>query len=410
MSALPYQRRLTDFLNDVLCCGIYFTMGKFSKKAGYIYCLILIVLSIYIIAKTEVLSRCILFDMRKNVLLLSVSGEEIENGIMGVVFPMLNMYEGEPEEYFTMEQEYQEYVWKIENAFEVQGNTSGTATETDGSLYAASGGEEIAETLGLPGVSGISYTMEQLSDFDFLVSNCYSIAGSTSISPDELNANTLLNMDMTVDLSGEDYKVLIYHTHGSEAYADSREGVIEDTVIGVGDELTRVLEEEYGVRVYHDRTVYDKVNGVLDTNYAYDLSGQGIDAVLAQYPSIRVVIDIHRDGVREEVRLVENVNGKPTAQIMFVNGISRSSQHGDVDYLYNPYIQQNLAFSMQLHVTGRALYGMLFRKNYISGYRYNMHKAPQMALVEVGAQTNTVEEAKNAMGPLGEVIYRVLSP
>lgn len=397
-------------MNEVLFHGIYFTMGEFSKKAGYVYCLILIVLSIYIIAKTEVLSQFILSDMRKNMLLLSVSGEEIENGIMGVVFPVLNMYEGEPEENFAMEQDYQEYTWELQNASVLQENESGTATVTDGNMYAADEGEEVAETLGLPGVSGISYTMEQLSDFDFLVSNCYSIASSTSISPDELNANTLLNMDMTVDLSGEDYKVLIYHTHGSETYADSREGVIEDTVIGVGDELTRVLEEEYGIRVYHDRTIYDKVDGVLDTNYAYDLSGQGIDAALEQYPSIRVVIDIHRDGVKEDVHLVENVNGKPTAQIMFVNGISRLNKHGDVDYLYNPYIQQNLAFSMQLHVMGRALYGTLFRKNYVSGYRYNMHKIPQMALVEVGAQTNTVEEAKNAMGPLGEAIYRVLSP
>lgn len=410
MSALPYQRRLTDFLNDALFRGIYFTMGKFSKKAGYIYCLILIVLSIYIIARTEVLSRFILSDMRKNMLLLSVSGEEIENGIMGVVFPVLNMYEGEPEENFAMEQDYQEYVWGTETAAGAQENGTAMATGTDAGAYAAVEGEEVAETLGLPGVSGISYTMEQLSNFDFLVSNCYSIASSTSISPDELNASRLLNMDMTVDLSGEDYKVLIYHTHGSEAYADSRPGVLEDTVIGVGDELTRILEEEYGIRVYHDRNVYDKVDGVLDTNYAYDLSGQGIDAALAQYPSIKVVIDIHRDGVKEDVRLVENVNGKPTAQIMFVNGISRLNKHGDVDYLYNPYIQENLAFSMQLHMTGRALYGTLFRKNYISGYRYNMHKTPQMALVEVGAQTNTVEEAKNAMGPLGEAIYRVISP
>lgn len=415
MSAIRYRRQSTDFLNDGLFLGIYFTMGKMSKKASYLYCFLLIIISICIIAKTEIVSRFILTDIRDSLIPLLSSEDEIEYNALGTVFPILGMYEGEPEEFFTASGDYQEYVLDAGIISDNTADAAVYATATDAELYAqdtaldASGEAEVAETLGLPATEGITYSMEQLQNLDFLVSNCYTIASSTSINPDELNAATLLGMDMHVDLSGEDYKVLIYHTHGSEAYADSREGVTEDTVIGVGDELTRILEEDYGVHVYHDRTVYDRVDGVADTNYAYELSAQGIDAILAQYPSIEVIIDVHRDGVKEDVRLVENVNGQPTAQLMFVNGISRLNKHGDVEYLYNPYIQQNLAFSMQLHLAGKSMYGNLFRKNYISGYRYNMHKMPKGALVEVGAQTNTVAEAKNAMGPLAATIYQVLS-
>ncbi|MBQ8913497.1 MAG: stage II sporulation protein P, partial [Lachnospiraceae bacterium] len=92
--------------------------------------------------------------------------------------------------------------------------------------------------------NGIYYSMEQLNDYEFMLKNCYAVDSSTSVLPEEIDADTLLGMDMSIDLSGDGYKVLIYHTHGSEAFADSREGVTEDTVIGVGDELTRLLEDE----------------------------------------------------------------------------------------------------------------------------------------------------------------------
>ncbi len=266
----------------------------------------------------------------------------------------------------------------------------------------------VMETSTTPVSSAVTYSIEQLSDFEFLVSNCYLVDSSTSVNPDELDASNLLGMDMSVDLSGEDYKVLIYHTHGSESFIDSRPGVTEDTVIGVGDELTRLLES-YGIKVYHDRNIYDMVDGVLDRSYAYDLSGDSVDDILAQYPSIEVVIDLHRDGVRDDLHLVKDINGLPTAQIMFVNGVSRLNVNGDIDYLYNPNKISNLAFSLQMYLEGKATYGDLMRRIYIRGYCFNLDKMPRAALVEVGAQTNTVQEAKNAMIPLANIIYNVLS-
>ena len=150
------------------------------------------------------------------------------------------------------------------------------------------------------------------------------------------------------------------------------------------------------------------MDGVEDRSLAYDLAGEGVDAILEQYPSIEVVLDIHRDGVRNEVRLVKDIDGRPTAQIMFLNGVSRLNVNGDIDYLYNPYKIDNLAFSLQMHLVGKELYGDLMRRIYIRGYCFNLNKVPRASLIEVGAQTNTVEEAKNAMTPLGAILYKVL--
>ncbi len=151
------------------------------------------------------------------------------------------------------------------------------------------------------------------------------------------------------------------------------------------------------------------MNGTLDRSKAYDYASEGLEKILDQYPSIEVIIDLHRDGVNEGVHLVTEVNGKPTAQIMFVNGISRSTMQGDIPYLYNPYIQDNLAFSLMLQLKAKAYYPDFTRRILINAYRYNLHFRPRSILVETGAQTNTLEEAMNAMEPLAVMLHEILS-
>ena len=119
------------------------------------------------------------------------------------------------------------------------------------------------------------------------------------------------------------------------------------------------------------------------------------------------MLDLHRDGVREGVHLVSDVNGKPTANIMFFNGLSQTPT-GEIEYLKNPYREDNLAFSFQMQLKAAAYYPGYTRKIYLKGLRYNMHLRPASALVEVGAQTNTYQEALNAMEPLAEVLDMVL--
>ena len=121
-----------------------------------------------------------------------------------------------------------------------------------------------------------------------------------------------------------------------------------------------------------------------------------------------MILDVHRDGVPEDRRLVTEINGKKTAQIMFYNGISYTKEQGNVDYLPNPYIEDNLAFSFQMEYQAAQYYPDFYRCIYLAGYRYNLHLRPKSMLLEVGAQNNTVQEAKNAMEPFAELLNKVL--
>ena len=131
---------------------------------------------------------------------------------------------------------------------------------------------------------------------------------------------------------------------------------------------------------------------------------------MQENPSIEVLIDLHRDGVAEGKRLVTQINGKDTAKIMFFNGISHTISQGAVEYLPNPYIEDNLAFSFQLEYQAALYYPSFYRGIYLAGLRYNLHLRPKSLLVEAGAQTNTVQEVKNAMEPLADILNRVLNP
>lgn len=374
-------------------------MGKFKEYIYYVYCLILILTSVVILVKSRDFFQIVMKEIKKELLPMSEKMETGNDMIKGILFPVFSLNEEQEVVYYVQDDLGKDEVEPVQDIITQEPTTENTTTEDS----------EVAMTIGTPYETGITYAMEDLMDFEFLVSNCYIVTSSTSVNPEELDANVLLNMNLSVDTSSDDYKVLIYHTHGSETYVDSREGVTEDTVIGVGDELASILEEDYGIRVYHDTNVYDMVDGKLDRSYAYDLSGTAVDEILAKYPSIEVVIDLHRDGVNEDVHLVTDVDGRPTAKIMFVNGVSRLNVNGEIEELNNPNKIGNLAFSLQMLLEGKRLYGDFMRNIYVTGYCYNLDRLPRAALVEVGAQTNTVEEAKNAMIPLAAIIYSVLS-
>lgn len=245
-------------------------------------------------------------------------------------------------------------------------------------------------------------------DSDTLRSYCYNITYPDCVKNDELDAESLLDKDISLDMSTGGYKVLIYHTHSSESFVDSRPGEVDDTVIGLGDKLAEVLTETYGIPVYHDTTEYDMMTGVLDRNASYDYSREGVAAILEAHPEIEVMIDLHRDGVPDDVHLVTDVDGRPTAQIMLINGMCRDEAGNDVDYWHNDNKVDNMAFALQTYLAGRANYGDIMRKIYISTSRYNMDLMPHAMLAEIGAQTNTVEEEQNAIAPFAAMLAKVL--
>lgn len=257
-------------------------------------------------------------------------------------------------------------------------------------------------------IAGTEYSLNKLADFDFLKNTFYTVDAATSVDGERLNAKKMLENDLSIQKDSSVPQILIYHTHSQEGFVDSVPGDANTTIVGVGAYLAQILANTYGYNVIHDRSTYDMINGKLDRNYAYKLAEPNIKRILAENPSIQVLIDLHRDGVRDDVHLVTDVNGKPTAQFMFFNGLSYNSKVGNIEYLYNPYIEDNLAFSFQMQLQAHKYYPNVTRKIYLKSLRYNQHLMPRSTLVELGGQTNTVEEAKNAMEPLADIIDKVL--
>ncbi|MCM1106413.1 MAG: stage II sporulation protein P [Blautia sp.] len=250
----------------------------------------------------------------------------------------------------------------------------------------------------------VTVNRKKLEDFDYLLQNFYQVDKTTTIGSGLLNAKKLLAYDLTLDEDAKGPQILIYHTHSQEGYKDSVAGDSSTTVVGLGDRLTELLTAK-GYRVLHDKGTYD----LPKRDRAYSAAAPYIEQILEDNPGIEVVIDLHRDGVGETVHLVTEQNGKKTAQIMFFNGLSHTTAVGDIAYLKNPYIKDNLAFSLQMQLAAAEYYPDYSRCIYLKGYRYNMHFVPKSLLVEVGAQTNTVEEAMNAMDPLADILDKVLS-
>lgn len=251
-------------------------------------------------------------------------------------------------------------------------------------------------------------TMERLNDFEYLVSNFYTVDSVTYINPSELNASELLGKDLRIDLSTGGSKILIYHTHSQETFVDS-DNDPSTSIVGIGRYLTEILNNKYKIPTMHHEGVYDLINGKLDRSEAYEFAKPEVEQILAENPSIEVVIDLHRDGVADTTHLVTEINGKPTAQIMFFNGLSRTRVNGDLVGMANPYLQDNLAFSLQMKIAAETKYPGFARRNYLCGYKYNMDLMPRMLLIEAGAQTNTVEEMRNAMEVLADLLNSVLT-
>lgn len=257
-------------------------------------------------------------------------------------------------------------------------------------------------------ITGKLYTADML-DYEFMLNYLYTLDSTTNITKEQLDAKKLLNMDMTIQKDASKPQILIYHTHSQEGFVDSVDGDASTTIVGVGNYLTKLLSENYGFSVLHDTTSYDLVNGKLDRNKAYSMACANISKILKENPSIEVVIDLHRDGIDGD-KLVTDVNGKKTAKIMFFNGMSYTNKNGAISHLENPYIEENLSFSLKLQLEAAKYYPGFTRKIYLKGYRYNLHLRPRALLIEAGAQNNTLQEELNAMEPLAEMLARVLTP
>ena len=298
----------------------------------------------------------------------------------------------------------------IQNTEEQKAKNADKQTEPEENLAEESPGEEEVTTAAaqVQPMPEIDLAPERLADYDYLMNHFFILDPNTETSAQQLNAAALLGEDLTLRKEKAEPQILIYHSHSQETFADSREGKEEDTIVGVGDYLTQLLTENYSYQVVHLKEQFDMAGGELDRSAAYDYARDYLEPYLQENPDIQVIIDLHRDGIPEDRHLVTEINGKPTAQILFYNGLSYTIARGNLTYLPNPYIQDNLAFSFQMEYQAAQYYPDFYRGIYLAGYRYNLHLRPRSVLVEAGAQTNTVQEVKNAMEPFADILNRVL--
>lgn len=245
---------------------------------------------------------------------------------------------------------------------------------------------------------------QEYETLEELLKRFYTVDATAGIQENLFLLKDLRDTNLRIDKKAPGPQILLYHTHSQETFADSRPGEKEDSIIGAGKILASLLEE-YGYKVLHHQGEYD----IESRDYAYSNSLPAITKILEENPQIQVVIDLHRDAVQEDTKLVTEVEGKQTAKVMFFNGLSHSKEQGKISYLENPFLKENLAFSFQMKAACDEYYPGFARKIYLRAYRYNMHLCPKTLLIELGAQTNTVEEIKNALYPLAHTLDIVLS-
>jgi len=297
----------------------------------------------------------------------------------------------EQKEYFiTQSEEMEEKIWE-ENQIHMAQNGEEIILEGTGEFCPAEQKQNYIQ-------------VDEYKELEAFVKRFYTIDPTTSIEEDYFNIEEMQGVDCTVDSTMEGPHILLYHTHSQEAFVNSEPGIEEDTIVGAGEILASLLEG-YGFQVLHHKGKYD----VEKRDYAYSNALPEIENILKKNSGIQVVIDLHRDAVAEETKLVTQLQGRQTAKVMFFNGLGRSRTTGEISYLKNPYLKENLAFSFQMKKACDEYYPGFARNIYLRAYRYNMHLCPKTLLIELGAQTNTKEEIWNALEPLAHVLYLVLS-
>ena len=224
----------------------------------------------------------------------------------------------------------------------------------------------------------------------------------------EADIAALMAEPLTQRLSAEGPQILIIHTHGTEAYLPAageeytpsdpyRTTDPERSVIRVGDVLCSVLEE-YGLRVLHDRTLYDYPS----YTGSYERAAASIEAYLAEYPDIALVLDVHRDAIGDESTVYKTcAAGSGMAQVMLVCGTD--------EYLEHPLWRENLKLALAMQAAAVSADGALMRPIHLAPERYNQQYTTGSLIIEVGTNGNTLSEAIAAAELFGRAAGEMLA-
>ncbi len=221
------------------------------------------------------------------------------------------------------------------------------------------------------------------------------------------NVAELLTEELELDLSGDEAKVLIVHTHTTESYTqtadryepsgDYRTLDEAHNMLAVGEELARILEAG-GISVVHDRQLHDYPS----YNDSYSNTAASTKALLEAYPSVRLILDLHRDAAETasgQFATKCSIGGERAAQLMFVMGTDTRLSHPDW--------QRNMSLACKLQVLLEAENPGICRSLNLSKNRYNQQLGDLALLVEVGSAGNTLHQAKLAVQQLGKAILQL---
>ena len=220
------------------------------------------------------------------------------------------------------------------------------------------------------------------------------------------DAGDLIQRPLNWDLTGEEPTVLIYHTHATESYTpqpgenyqeSSPYRTLSDqyNMVSIGDRVAQLLEAG-GVKVIHDRQLHDYP----DYNTSYNSSRSSVQSYLNQYPSIQLVLDIHRDASGDnnnQMTTSATVDGEPSAQIMLVSAIGTDARPV-------PRWRENLAMGLKLQTQLERTAPGITRYVNLRGSRFNQDLSTGAILVEIGAAGDTHEKAMRAAEVLAEAI------
>ena len=224
-----------------------------------------------------------------------------------------------------------------------------------------------------------------------------------NVSGYSVDIDALLQQPLSWDLKTGEPTVLILHSHGSECYTEpvlaTENYRTEDpryNVVSVGAELKGLLEAK-GIGVIHDTTLHDQPS----YNSAYGNAREATETALARYPSIRLILDIHRDAAEnsagQQVKKIVTVGGEDVAQLMLVVGT-------DAGGLAHPNWEENMALAVKLHAQLEKTVPGICRPISFRTQRFNQDLSPGALIVEVGAAGNTRQEALRAIEYLAQAV------
>ena len=241
----------------------------------------------------------------------------------------------------------------------------------------------------------------------FNLSTAGQVQNKTSLSNTALLAESKLAPAFHIDIESGEPQVLIMHTHTTESFEPYVRASFDSSfnyrttdpaynVVSVGNAITEQLEAA-GIATIHDTTIHDYPS----YNGSYERSAETVKAILEEYPSICVVLDIHRDAIQDGNTLLQpvvEIDGKEAAQVMIISGCDDGTMDMP-DYL------QNFHFACRLQTSMEQMYPGLTRPILFDYRKYNQDLTTGSLLIEVGTHGNTLEQVQYA----GELVGKALA-